>query len=152
MNSLLPLSLVSFASFAAAQEVDEIETISHRGQDGLELVELAFRPPMAGVPQHALDVFCASTKMRLYWGVFREEIKETHRKGFHLRHAARMAKHVFSDVRDADKPFNATMLSQIDKWFPVKFDNPALEGGASESESDTEAKPAASPISRMVGG
>lgn len=96
--------------------------------------EFAFRAPMKGLPNHQIEVFCASVRMRLYWGVYRDEVKETKRKGLYLRRMARLAKHIFDDIRDTDRPFNATMLSQPDKYFGVSQDpgdEPMDESGAS---------------------
>lgn len=115
------------------------ETIVFKDELGNEHEEYAFRAPMKGKPEQVVDMFCASTKMRIYWGAFREEIKESHRKGIYIRRMARFAKHIFDDIRDADKPFNDTMLSKVDKYFATSTDcvDESIEQEVSSSKKST---------------
>lgn len=96
-----------------------IKIIITKDAQGIEHEELAFRAPMKGLPEPVIEMFCANVKMRLYWGVFRDEVKDSFRKGVFLRRMARLARHIFEEVADADKPFNETMLSVVDTYFPA---------------------------------
>lgn len=115
-----------------------IKTTTRKNSYGVEFVEHAFHAPSKGLPNHVIDMFCAHVKLRLYWRGYRGECKQTHRKGIYLRRMARFAKHVFNEIRDVDKPFNATMLSKVDKFLAAKFDQPADNGDRKEGEEDEE--------------
>lgn len=138
----LMLSLVTVAKVLASEPT--IETIIFKDQSGNEHEEYAFRAPMPGVPPKVLDVYCASVKLRLYWGVFREAILDSARKGIYLRRMARFAKHIFNEVRDADNPFNATRLSVVDEFFAVKEDG-MIEGEVDVSEVEVDSTGGESP-------
>lgn len=112
--------------------LEAFETITFKDELGQEHEEYAFEAPLKGVPQHILDLHCANTKLRLYWSVFRPEIKESKRKGIFLRRIARLSRHIFSEVRLADKPFNATQLSVMDEYFAIRDEE------NSKKESDDE--------------
>jgi hypothetical protein len=125
-RSVLIWLLVGHAAKLAATSnlnYDEpYQTITRRSSYGVEHIEHAFHAPLKGLPNHVLELFCSSVRLRLYWNGYRKEIKATHRKGVYLRRMARLAKHLFEEIRDVDKPFNATMLSKVDKHFAAKFD------------------------------
>lgn len=120
---LLSISLSGLLLQCSAQEVELIETIKLKPDPNLseqvEHEEYAFRAPMRGVPEHVLRLYCANVKLRLYWNVFREQVKEELRKGLYLRRMARFTRHIFEGVRDVDKPFDAPMLSVIDEYYGV---------------------------------
>lgn len=130
-------NLATILQVTNAEQPPTIETIIFTDSNGVEHEEYAFRAPMDGLPEHPLKMFCASTKMRLYWSVFREEIKQNRRKSINLRRMARLAKHVFEDARDADKPFNATMLSKVDKYFAASIDTSPNNDGK-KTKCDTK--------------
>lgn len=116
-----------------------IETIVSKDSDGREHEEFAFRAPMAGLPTQVLEMFCASTKMRLYWDVFRDEIKTSTNKGINLRRLTRLAKHVYEDVRDVDKPFGAEeQLSVVDEYFGVSSSSNDDEDGATTPSNTSD--------------
>lgn len=124
---LLLLLWASCSRFDAIQDAashvqETIETIVYLDPAGVEHEEYAFREPARGLPVHVMDMFCSSVKLRLYWNGFRDEIKDDKRKGIYLRRMARLARHIFKDIRGADRPFNATMLSRTDDYFAVKLD------------------------------
>lgn len=119
-KSSLILLLLVVLGLQVASATSTIETITYKDSDGVENVEHAFRAPMSGVPKPILELFCANNKLRLYWDVFREQVLLTTRNGIFLRRMARFARHAFEDVRQVDKPFNATMLSRVDDYFAVK--------------------------------
>lgn len=147
INFLLHLVLLVVASSCVGlaedykqQQQQTLETINYRDETtGLEMEEYAFARPNVGLPGHLLEMFCASIKMRLYWGVFRDEVKETRRKGLYLRRMARLARHIYVDIRDADKPFNETMLSQPDEAFAA----PLITGAIGTTSSGASAAAAA---------
>jgi len=104
------------------KSLELFETITFKDENGVQFEEYAFRPPLEGLPTRLLGMYCASIKMRLYWNVFRLEVKETRRKGFYLRRLARLARHLFNEeLRTVDKPFNATMLKRPDDYFAASL-------------------------------
>lgn len=123
---------------AEADDDKSIKTITRKDKYGVAHIEHAFNAPSKGLPTPVLDLFCSSVKLRLYWKGYRQEIKKTHRKGIYLRRMARFAKHVFKDVRDVDKPFNATMLSIVDRHFAAKFDQSSSSEDEFEDDDDDE--------------
>lgn len=108
---------------------EPFETINYRdSDDDTEHVEYAFKAPMKGLPMPALNMYCASIKVRLYWGVYREATKSgSYRREIHVRRMARLARHLFDDIRAVDDPFNATRLSVIDQWFGVEKEEEAAK-------------------------
>lgn len=101
-------------------ELETIEILTYKDSNDVEHEEYAFRAPMAGVPESVLQVYCANIKLRLYWDVFRQQVKDTRgRTEIFLRRLARMARHTFDEIRDVDNPFEGKRLSIIDKYFAV---------------------------------
>jgi len=124
MKQSLSLLLLGWLKLSLAIYAAEIfETVTFKDSNGLDHIEYAFGPPRSGYPEHALKVYCANIKLRLYWNVYRDQVKDEFRKAIHLRRMARLARHIFDDIRGADRPFNATMLSIVDEYFGVKDDD-----------------------------
>lgn len=133
------VSIVLVANLANLQTVtcdtiETIETIEYKDSNGLQRTEYAFRAPMKGVPKRVLELYCANVKVRLYWGVFREEVINPVRKGLYLRRVARLTRHLFSEVADVDKPFEGERLSTVDEYFAVN-DKPKDDESEEEKRS-----------------
>lgn len=143
----LLIVLVSYGLSTATLDtnIQTIETIVRKDSKGFELEEYAFRAPIRGHPEQVLDLYCANIKLRLYWDVFRETVKNDNtRTAAHLRRLARFARHLFKDIRAVDHPFEGEMLSKIDEWFGVKpteedqreIDLASLGGQEAEEEEE----------------
>lgn len=118
------LIVLASTSCYLTDSADTIETIVYTDDNGIEHEEYAFIAPMRGYPEHVLKMFCANVKLRLYWNMYREEIKLNLRKGLYLRRVARFAHYAFDDIRNADSPFEAPRLSRIDDYFDLEGDDP----------------------------
>lgn len=143
-----PLKILVFLVVLWATNIDFvvqcdeiIETKVFEDSSGHQHEEYAFRPPVRGVPNQILRTYCANMKLRLYWGVFREQAKSAYRYGANLRRMARFAKHVYDDIRKVDKPFNATQLSIVDEFFGVKNDDSEDDDSEQEMLITKQANP-----------
>lgn len=126
LHNLLSLSLLLFqllllAAHNPIHAIESFESITFTDSKGVEHEEFAFVEPNKGFPEHVIQMYCANVKIRYYWAVFREELKNPTRVSNNLRRLARFARHLFEEIRTVDKPFEGEMLSTIDSWYGVKL-------------------------------